>query len=70
MEIIMGLEGFLWVRIMEHEISEHSTNLGCFCLAAKMPANNILYNILGFKRMKEEQGSLIQQKENRGYRKD
>jgi hypothetical protein len=45
-EIVMGFEGFLWVWIVEDEISEHSTN---FCLvrsAGKMPPNNILYNIL------------------------
>jgi hypothetical protein len=31
---------------MEDEIFEHSTNFCCVCLAGKMPASNILYNIL------------------------
>jgi hypothetical protein len=44
----------------EHEISEHFTNSGWVCFAGKMPANNKLYTIL-FKRMREEQGLLIQQ---------
>ncbi len=39
--------GFLWVRIMEDEVSEHSTNFCCFFFfAGKMPASNILSNIL------------------------
>jgi hypothetical protein len=37
--------GLKWV-FMEDEISEHSTNFCCVCFAGKMPANNILYNIL------------------------
>jgi hypothetical protein len=31
---------------MEDEFSEHSTNFCWVCFAGKMPANNILYNIL------------------------
>jgi hypothetical protein len=31
---------------MEDEISEHSTNFCRVCFAGKMPANNILYDIL------------------------
>jgi hypothetical protein len=42
----MGLEGVLWVRIMEDEISEHFTNFCCVRFAGKMPASNLLYNIL------------------------
>ncbi len=42
----MGLEGFLWARVMEDEISEHSTNFCSVRFAGKMPANNIPYNIL------------------------
>jgi hypothetical protein len=45
----MGSEGFLWVWIMEYEISQHSTNFCWACFAGKMPASNILYNILGFQ---------------------
>ncbi len=45
-EKIMGLEGFLWVQIMEDEISEHSTTFCWVCFAGKMPASNILYRIL------------------------
>jgi hypothetical protein len=45
-EIVMGLEGFLWVQIMEDEISEHCTNFCWVGFAGKMPASNILYNIL------------------------
>ncbi len=59
-EIVMGLEVFLWLWIMEDEISEHSSNFCWVCFVGKIPASNILYN--GFKRMKEEQGLLIQQK--------
>jgi hypothetical protein len=43
----MGSEGvFLWVWIMEDEISEHSTNYCWVRFVGKMPASNILYNIL------------------------
>jgi hypothetical protein len=45
-EIVMGLRGFLCVRIMGDEISKHSTNFCWVCFAGKMPANNILCNIL------------------------
>jgi hypothetical protein len=46
-EIVMGLEGvFIWVWILEEEISEHSTKCCWVCFPGKMPANNILYNIL------------------------
>ncbi len=38
--------GFLWVWIMEDEISEHSTNFCWVRFAGKMPASNILYKIL------------------------
>jgi hypothetical protein len=31
---------------MEDESSEHSTNFCWVCFAGKMPASNILYNIL------------------------
>jgi hypothetical protein len=31
---------------MEEEIFEHSTNFCWVCFAGKMPASNILYNIL------------------------
>jgi hypothetical protein len=47
------------------DISEQSTKICCWvCSAGKMlPASNILYCTIyyGFKRMKEEQGLLIQQ---------
>jgi hypothetical protein len=36
----------LWVWTVEDEISEHSTNFCWARFAGKMPANNILYNIL------------------------
>jgi hypothetical protein len=45
-EIVMGLEGVLWVWVMEDEISEHSTDFCWVCFAGKMPAKNIRYNIL------------------------
>ncbi len=38
--------GFLWVQIMEEEVSEYSTNFCWVCFAGKMPASNILYRIL------------------------
>jgi hypothetical protein len=31
---------------MEHEISEHPTNFCWVCFAGKIPAYNILYNVL------------------------
>jgi hypothetical protein len=37
---------FLWVLIMEDEISEHFTSFCWVRFAGNMPANNILYNIL------------------------
>jgi hypothetical protein len=45
-EIVMGSEGVLRVWIMEDEISYYSTNSCWVCFAEKMPASNILYNIL------------------------
>jgi hypothetical protein len=43
----IGLGGkFLWVWITEGEISAHSTNFCWVGYAGKMPASNILYNIL------------------------
>jgi hypothetical protein len=51
--------GFLWVRIMEDDISEHSNNFCWVRFAWKFLASNLLYR---FKRMKEEPGFLIQQK--------
>jgi hypothetical protein len=55
--------GVLWVWIMDDEISEHSTNFAGFVLLGRcLPATHcILY--YGFKRVKEEQGLLIQQKQ-------
>ncbi len=38
--------GFLWVWIMDDEVSEHSTIFCWVRFAGKMPASNILYNIL------------------------
>ncbi len=35
---------------------EHSITFCWVHFAGKMPASNILYNLLWFKRMKEEQG--------------
>jgi hypothetical protein len=44
----MSLEGFLWVRIMEDEVSEHSKKLlGSFCWEGA--CQHILYNILWVK---------------------
>ncbi len=49
---------------MGDEISEHSTNFCWVCFTGRLLANNILYNTVyyGLKRMKEDQGLLIQQK--------
>ncbi len=56
-------KGFLWVCFMGYEITWNSS---CFCWGhfdGKVSANNILYTTYyGLQRMKEEQGSLIQQK--------
>jgi hypothetical protein len=59
---------------MEDEISQHSTNFCWICFAGKMPANNkattycTIYN--GFKRLKEEHGLVIQQKNFRRCSRD
>jgi hypothetical protein len=42
----MGLEGFLWVWIMEDETFEHSITFCWVCFARKLPASKILYRIL------------------------
>jgi hypothetical protein len=45
-EIVMGLEGFLWVWIMENEIFKQFMTFCWVCFAGKMPASSILYRIL------------------------
>jgi hypothetical protein len=53
----MGLEGFLWVRIMEDEVSEHSTDFCWVRFAGTMPASNILYRVLWVQE--DERGARI-----------
>jgi hypothetical protein len=44
---IKSLEGgFLWVRIMGDKTFEHSITFCWGCFAGKMPASNIMYNLL------------------------
>ncbi len=59
----MGLEKVLWVWIMQDEVSEHIplTFAGFVLLGRCLPATYCT-EYYGFKRMKEEQGLLIQQK--------
>jgi hypothetical protein len=58
---MMGSEGgFLWVRIMGDEISEHSITFCWVRFAGKMPARlpaTYCTEYYGFKRMKEEQSN-------------
>jgi hypothetical protein len=62
-EIVIGLgRRFLWVRIMEDEISEHFTHFCWVCYAGKMPASNILYNILWVQEDERRARNVIQQK--------
>jgi hypothetical protein len=60
-EKIMGPEGFLWVWIMGDEISEHSITFAGFVLLGRCLPAPYCTECYGFKRMKEEQGLLIQQ---------
>jgi hypothetical protein len=66
----MGSEGVLWVWIMEGEISEHSTNFAGFVLLGRFLPTTYCTIYYGFKRIKEEQGLLIQQKKNHGYSRE
>jgi hypothetical protein len=58
----MGFERVLWVRIMEEEISDHSTNFSGFVLLGRCLPATYCAIYYGFKMMKQEQGLLIQQK--------
>jgi hypothetical protein len=45
---------------MEDEIPEHSTNFCWVCFAGKMPASNILYNILWVQGFTTKPGVLVE----------
>ncbi len=59
----MGLEGLLWVWIIEDDISEHSNNFCWVCFAGKMPANKIMYDIL-WVREDERRARIVNPAEN------
>ncbi len=45
-EIFMGLRGFLWVHFMKDEIPGATTHFLWYHFDGKIPAINLLYNIL------------------------
>jgi hypothetical protein len=54
---------------MEDDISEHSTNFCWVRLAGKMPASNILYNILWFQE-DERRARIVNPAEKNGCSRD
>jgi hypothetical protein len=55
---------------MEDEISEHSTNFCWVCFAGKMPANNILFNILWVPEDERRAVIVNPAEKNHGYSRD
>jgi hypothetical protein len=43
----MGFKGFLWVQIMEDDISEHSTNFSWVLLLGNACQQHTVQNIMG-----------------------
>ncbi len=55
----MGLEGFLWVRIMEDKISEHSTIVCLFCWEDACQQHTTVYDILWRVQEDEKRARIV-----------